>query len=75
MLDHPKDIVLHGDDLDMLDKKPVNLGAMLGMVLGEYYVADMKPSALPKRLLRMKGEVDAQQEGFERKLRYLFWLN
>jgi NADH-quinone oxidoreductase subunit N len=33
MLDHPKDIVLHGDDLDMLDKKPVNLGAMLGMVL------------------------------------------
>lgn len=75
MLDHPKDIVLHGQDLEMLDMKPLNLGAMLGAVLGEYYVADMKPSALPKRLLRMKGDIDAHNEDIERKLRYLFWLN
>jgi hypothetical protein len=35
----------------------------------------MKPSPLPKRIARMKGEVERSEETFGRKLRYLFWLN
>jgi hypothetical protein len=75
MLNRPKDIVIHEDDFKMLDKEPLNLGAALSMLLGEYYVDKMKPSALPKRLLRMKGEIDKHDEDIEHKLRYLFWLN
>lgn len=75
MLDHPKDIVIHEEDIDALDRRNVNLGAALSSILGEYYVPSMKPSALPKRLARMKGEVDARHESIEHKLRYLFWLN
>ena len=75
MLDHPKDIVIVSDDIEMLEKRSTNLGAILSTMLGEYYVASMKPSALPKRLARMKGEIDAHQDEFEHKLRYVFWLN
>lgn len=75
MLDNPKDIVIHEADIDALDTSMVNLGAAFSSLLGEYYVASMKPSALPKRLVRMKGEVDARHESIEHKLRYLFWLN
>jgi hypothetical protein len=75
MLDHPKDIVIVSDDIEMLEKRSTNLGAVLSTMLGEYYVASMKPSALPKRLARMKGEIDAHQDEFEHKLRYVFWLN
>lgn len=75
MLNRPKDIVLLEQDVKMLDREPVNLGAALSTILGEYYVDKMKPSALPKRLARMKGEIDAHEEDIEHKLRYLFWLN
>jgi hypothetical protein len=44
-------------------------------LFGEAYVPEMRASPLPRRLLRMKGEVDRHEEGWERKLRYLFWLN
>lgn len=75
MLDHPKDIVLREEDIDSLDRRNANLSAILPSIFGEYYVSSMKPSALPKRLARMKGEVDARHESIEHKLRYLFWLN
>lgn len=75
MLNRPKDIVLAEEDLEMLDKRSRNIGAVLSTVLGEYYVTSMKPSALPKRLARMKGEIDAHHEDIEHKLRYMFWLN
>lgn len=75
MLNRPKDIVLAEQDIKMLDEDSVNLGAALSAILGEYYVDKMKPSALPKRLMRMKGEVEAHEEDIEHKLRYLFWLN
>jgi len=75
MLDNPKDIVIHEEDIGALDKNVVNLGAAFSSMLGEYYVTSMKPSALPKRLMRMKGEVDAHHESIEHKLRYLLWLN
>jgi hypothetical protein len=35
----------------------------------------MKPSPLPRRLERMKGEVERGDESLERKLRYLLWVN
>lgn len=75
MLNRPKDIVILERDVQMLDKHPIDLGASLAAILGEYHVAGMKPSGLPKRLARMKGEIDARQEDIEHKLRYLFWLN
>lgn len=74
MLSHPKDIVLDMGDLEDLDRKGDIEGAMKS-ILGEYYVGSMKPSPLPKRLLRMKGELDKGDRELERKLRYLFWVN
>ena len=74
MLSHPKDIVLDIGDLKRLERGNDAEGAM-SAVLGEYYVQGIKPSPLPGRLARMKGEIDRREEGFGRKLRYLFWLN
>jgi len=75
MLENPRDITIEVRDLEALEDEPVNAGALLKSMLGEYYVDEMKPSPLPKRLARMKGEIDAHQEDIEHKLRYLFWLN
>ena len=74
MLSHPKDIVIDTRDLRRLAEADDTEGAMAAL-FGEYYVSAMKPSPLPHRLRRMKGEVDRHEEGLERKLRYLFWLN
>jgi hypothetical protein len=49
--------------------------AFLADVLGEGYRDSMPRSPLIDRLRRMKSEVDRGDETFERKLRYLFWLN
>jgi hypothetical protein len=38
-------------------------------------VKRMRPSPLPRRLDRMKAEVDRGEESLDRKLRYLFWIN
>jgi hypothetical protein len=35
----------------------------------------MRPSRITERMKRMKQEVQRGEETFERKLRYLFWLN
>jgi hypothetical protein len=75
MLENPKDVVILEEDIKMVDREPIHLSALASAMLGDYYVPSMKPSALPKRLSRMKGEVDAHQEDIEHKLRYLFWLN
>ncbi|MFT3770190.1 MAG: hypothetical protein QM820_32575 [Minicystis sp.] len=74
MLAHPKDIVL---DLKVLGrlKRDEDIEGAMSAAFGEYYVREMKPSALPGRLARMKGEIDRNEEGFGRKLRYLLWLN
>ncbi len=76
MLREPKSIVLdfpalekHGDADDGLSH------AHLGMILGDYYVAKMKPSKLVRRLARMKKEIDRDKDALERKFRYLLWLN
>jgi hypothetical protein len=73
MLSHPKDITIDVGQLRGFERKDAD--AVLSSLLGEYYVREMKPSPLPARLLRMKGEIDAHHEDLEHKLRYLFWLN
>ena len=67
-------IVIEIDDLRRLERAHDGEGA-LSSLLGEYYVQAIKPSPLPARLARMKGEIDRREEGLSRKLRYLFWIN
>ena len=74
MLAHPHDIVLTSRDVEALDRGR-DTEAMMSALLGDHYVASMRPSPLPGRLARMKGEIERREEGLERKLRYLFWLN
>jgi hypothetical protein len=74
MLSHPRDITLTANDLRALDRGR-DIDSALASLLGDGYVRSMKASPLPKRLMRMKGEIDRNEERFERKLRYLLWLN
>jgi hypothetical protein len=74
MLADPHDIRLDVRALARLERKGDREG-LLRAVFGQRYVASMKPSPLPKRIARMKGEVERSEETFGRKLRYLFWLN
>lgn len=74
LLAHPKDIVIDLEEIERLDRGRGAEGALRSL-LGDGYAASMKPSPLPQRLLRMKGEIDREEEPFERKLRYLLWLN
>ncbi|HEY3358817.1 MAG TPA: hypothetical protein VGQ83_36550 [Polyangia bacterium] len=76
MLARPKDLALdfanlRERDLDKRDR----VEAALAEAFGQYYRRDMKPSPLLGRLARMKGEIARGHESFERKLRYLIWLN
>lgn len=74
MLARPKAIVL---DLGQLkaDFEDERSEPLLEHFFGEFYVKQASPSPLPGRLKRMKGEIDREEESFERKLRYLLWLN
>jgi hypothetical protein len=72
----PRDFVL--DDGALREVRRDDAGAMsefLGRFLGPSYKARMTPSPLVDRLTRMRREVDRGEDTFERKLRYLLWLN
>ncbi|MGC4119517.1 MAG: hypothetical protein QM765_34095 [Myxococcales bacterium] len=71
MLSKPKDLVLDLGRLKAIDDDPGRFAA----ILGPSYLHPMKASKLPGRLARMKGEIERNEERFERKLRYLLWLN
>ena len=75
----PRDFDLDLDKMEhTFDRKPEPgpaFDAALAEVLGVLYAKDMPASPLPGRFLRMKKEMDRGEESFERKLRYLFWLN
>ena len=55
--------------------RAADVEAVLGSVLGDRYVKSMTATRLLTRFLRMRDEIDRGEESFERKLRYLFWLN
>ncbi len=44
-------------------------------MLGNGYQARMKPSPLIGRLRAMRDQLSRGEDTFERKLRYLLWLN
>ena len=70
MLREPKDIVL-----DLGHMKSENVDAILREVLGNGYKKSMKPSPIVTRLRKMKDELSRGEDTFDRKLRYLLWLN
>jgi hypothetical protein len=47
----------------------------LSKSLGDGFRPTMPKSRLPSRLTRMRDEMERGEESFEKKLRYLFWLN
>lgn len=74
MLARPKDISL---DLAAFDRLFFNARAQASVkeLFGEYYSEEKAHSPITGRLLRMKGEIDRGEGEFDRKLRYLLWLN
>jgi hypothetical protein len=56
------------------EARPV-IEQLLRGILGNGYAAKMKPSPLLGRLSRMKDELSTGNDTFDRKLRYLLWLN
>ncbi len=77
LFEQPGDIVLNFSNLEKADRKKTKEGIeqILADIFGDKYLTTMKASRLPSRLLRMKREVSRGDETFERKMRYLFWLN
>ncbi|MEO7734377.1 MAG: hypothetical protein ABIY55_25700 [Kofleriaceae bacterium] len=74
LLGEPADIVI---DLARLDHAPApaTIEAVLRGALQHGYQARMRPSPLVARLRAMKDQLDRGEDTFERKLRYLLWLN
>jgi hypothetical protein len=70
----PRDIVIDMEAIERAESKK-KLDALLMSLFSAHYVKRMKPSPFLHRLERMKGEVDRGEEPFERKLRYLLWIN
>ncbi|MBA2538385.1 MAG: hypothetical protein H0V17_02015 [Deltaproteobacteria bacterium] len=78
MLSSPKDIVIDfsllkggGDAPGKID----HIDQLLRGLIGNGYKPTMKPSPLVRRLDAMKQQLDRGEDTFERKLRYLLWLN
>lgn len=74
MLSSPKDIVI---DFGLLkgDDTPDKIDALLRGMIGNGYKKTMPATPLVKRLDAMKQQLDRGEDTFERKLRYLLWLN
>ena len=76
LLAEPRDIVIDLRGFKGLDENRVSdVEKVLRTLLGDRYVPTMAATRLITRLTRMRDEVDRGNESFERKLRYLFWLN
>ncbi|HEX4419122.1 MAG TPA: hypothetical protein VH165_14520 [Kofleriaceae bacterium] len=74
LLSDPRDIVF---DFTLIDRHEDASGtaAFLRGMLQSGYQTSMHPSALTSRLGQMKSQLDRDEDTFERKLRYLLWLN
>jgi hypothetical protein len=71
MLGEPTDIVIDGG----VDESPAGIERAFRGLFGHGYQTGMKRSPLVGRLRVMVDEVDHGQDTFERKLRYLLWVN
>lgn len=73
----PRDFVLHPNAERELRRNaaPGVASEALGRILGPSYKQSMPPSPIIERLNRMAKELDRGEDTFERKLRYLLWLN
>jgi hypothetical protein len=71
MLGEPTDIVIDGG----VDETPAGIEKAFRGLFGHGYQTRMKRSPLVGRLRLMIDEVDHGQDTFERKLRYLLWVN
>jgi hypothetical protein len=73
----PRDFTVNADMERSLRRNadPGEASETLGRLLGPSYKSSMPPSPLIDRLNRMSKELDRGEDTFERKLRYLFWLN
>jgi hypothetical protein len=60
---------------DLRSEDPAPVEKALREIFGDKVRPSMTPSPLLGRLQRVKGEIDRGHESFERKLRYLRWLN
>ena len=76
MLEEPGNIVIPVERAFSTDySQRASVEKLLADLFGAAYRPDMKPSPLVSRLHRMKREVENGDETFERKLRYLLWIN
>ena len=77
-LTQPRDLIVGQDELRPFKRSSEDAGAvseLLGRVFGPAYKAKLPPSQLINRMQRMRKEVERGEDTFERKLRYLLWLN
>lgn len=74
LLGEPEDITI---DLSQVIHRPdaATVATVLRGLLHHGYQTGMRPSPLVGRLRHMKQQLDRGEDTFERKLRYLFWLN
>ena len=73
-LSEPREIVLPLKGLNQLERGQ-RIEQSLGLIFGGAFSQVGPASQLPARLTRMKGEVELGAESFEKKLRYLLWVN
>lgn len=75
LLGDPADIVI---DLSRIDERKPSVADVERILRGLFqhgYQTGMKPTPLLARLATMKKQLDEGNDTFERKLRYLLWLN
>jgi hypothetical protein len=72
MFEHPSDMVI---DTKQRGRTTDSLEEIFHGLLGNGYRDHMEPSPIVARLKKMAGELDRGEDTFDRKLRYLFWLN
>jgi HPt (histidine-containing phosphotransfer) domain-containing protein len=76
LLTQPRDLVVDREELRALRREDAGgISEMLGRVFGPAYKTKLPPSHLIERMQRMRKEIDRNEDTFERKLRYLLWLN
>jgi hypothetical protein len=75
MLGEPKDIVIDVGAIGRGKPDPVVIEKLLRGVLGNGYQPRAKASPLVGRLRGMQDQLTRGEDTFERKLRYLLWLN